>query len=39
LLFDSFSRAGRCVLFSVVFTPPPTTTTAVFGSYLSSLYS
>ncbi len=31
---------AKCILFSVVFTPPPTpTTTAVFGSYLSSFYS
>jgi hypothetical protein len=33
-----FTIVGQCILFSVVFTPPPATT-AVFGSYLSYLYS
>ncbi len=30
-------QRGQCMLFSVVFTPSPPTTTAVFGSYLSAL--
>jgi hypothetical protein len=29
----------QCILFHVVFTPSQPATTAVFGSYLSSLYS
>jgi hypothetical protein len=34
------SQRGKFILFSVVFTPhPPSHATAVFGSYLSSLYS
>ncbi len=32
-------RAQCAILFSVVFTPPPLATTAVFGSYLTSLHS
>jgi hypothetical protein len=32
-------KKAQCNLFSVVFTPPTSATTAVFGSYLSSFYS
>jgi hypothetical protein len=33
-----FNQRGKCILFSVDFTPPtPQATTAVFGSYMSSL--
>ncbi len=32
-------RQGQCILFSVVFTPPPSATTAVIDSYLLFLYS
>jgi hypothetical protein len=41
LLWTHPSRScrGPCVLFSVVFTPPPPAIPAVYGSYLSSLYS
>jgi hypothetical protein len=34
-------QRGQCIMFSVVFTPPPPGhhTTAMFGSYLASLYT
>jgi hypothetical protein len=37
--FIGWAHGGQGILFPVVFTPPPRATTAVFGSYLSSLYS
>jgi hypothetical protein len=35
----SFSSGAQCILFSVVLVPPPSATTAVSGSYLSSSYT
>jgi hypothetical protein len=32
-------NGGQCILYSVVFTPFPPATAAVFGSFLSSRYS